>query len=109
MSLETVNQFLQKVSEDPQLQQDFAQALSSENQQQATYEVASKYGYDCSSDELWGEIKNIQSEFQTKIDAGEIDEEELMAVAGGAGGTMRSGLFVAGATLAAALINKFWD
>ena len=83
MSTEAVNQFLQKVGEDRELQQELTQALSSENQQQAATELANKNGYECSADELWTELENIQSEFQAKLDSGEITEEQLEAIAGG--------------------------
>ncbi|MBR8834883.1 MAG: Nif11-like leader peptide family natural product precursor [Stigonema ocellatum SAG 48.90 = DSM 106950] len=84
MSTEAVNQFLQKVTEDPQLQEELAKALEADNDRQAATDWAAKQGYQFTPDELWGEIQNRQSEFQQRQDAGELNEEELEAVAGGA-------------------------
>ena len=83
MSMEAVNQFLTKVSEDQQLQAELAQAMEAEDDQQAATELAAKYGYDFTPDELGLEIQNRQSEFQSNQEAGTLSEEELEAVAGG--------------------------
>ncbi len=84
MSTQAANQFLQKVTEDPQLQEELAKALEAENDRQAATDLAAKHGYEFTPDELWAEIQNRQSEFQPGQDAGELNEEELEAVAGGA-------------------------
>ncbi|ARV58823.1 hypothetical protein BZZ01_09395 [Nostocales cyanobacterium HT-58-2] len=84
MSTQAVNQFLQKVVEDPQLQEELTKALDSENDRQSATELAGKHGYQFTPDELWAEIQNRQSEFQQNQDSGELNEEELEAVAGGA-------------------------
>ncbi|ARV58824.1 bacteriocin [Nostocales cyanobacterium HT-58-2] len=81
MSTQAVNQFLQKVSEDPQLQEELAKALDAENDRQAATELATKHGYQFTPDELWAEIQNRQSQVQQS--EGELNEEELEAVAGG--------------------------
>ena len=107
MSTEAVKQFLQKVSEDRELQQELTQALNSENQQQATVELANKRGYQCSANELWIELKNAQNKFQAKLDSGEISEEQLEAIAGGKDGARTSGAIIAFATLASAAIDKW--
>ena len=109
MSIETINQFLTKASQDPELKQEFIQALSSENQQQATFELADKHGCQCSADELWAEIQNIQSEFQTKLNQEEINEEDLQAVAGGANGVRTAAFIAAAGAVIAAGISKFGD
>ena len=83
MSTKAVNQFLQKVTEEPQLQQEFAKALEAGNNLQAASNLAIKHGYQFTSDELQAEIHNRQSEFQQRQNAGELNEEELEAVAGG--------------------------
>ena len=83
MSTEAVNQFLQKVTEEPQLQQEFAKALEAGNDLQAATDLAAKHGYQITPDELQSEIHNRQSEFQQRQNAGELNEEELEAVAGG--------------------------
>jgi predicted ribosomally synthesized peptide with nif11-like leader len=83
MSLEAVNQFLQKVTEDEQLQEELAKALEAENDRKAATDLAAKHGYDFTPDELWTEIQNRQSEFQQKQVTEELSEEELEAVAGG--------------------------
>ncbi len=102
MSVETVNQFLQKVNNDAQLLQEFTQALNAENKQQAKQDVselANKSGYQCSADELWTEIGKITNEYQAKLDSGEINEEELQAVAGGADGRRTGGAMELGAAV----------
>ncbi|AFY58615.1 bacteriocin propeptide, TIGR03798 family/class IIb bacteriocin, lactobin A/cerein 7B family [Rivularia sp. PCC 7116] len=81
MSTQTVNQFFEKVSEDPELQQKLVKAIESENDRQAVTDLAAQEGFQFTSDELWEEIKNRQ---QAIIDSGELSEEELEAVAGGA-------------------------
>ena len=83
MSTQAVNEFLQKVSEDSQLQEELAQALETENDRQAATDLAAKHGYQFTADELWAEIQNRQSEFSQSQDSGELNEEELEAVAGG--------------------------
>lgn len=83
MNREAVNQFLQKVTEEPQLQQEFAKALEAGNDLQAATDLAAKHGYQFTPDELQAEVQNRQSEFQQRQDAGELNEEELEAVAGG--------------------------
>lgn len=83
MSLETVQQFLQKVSEDAALQAELTQSLQAENDREAVTELAAKHGYSFSSEELWAEIQKRQSEFEARQAAGELSEEELEAVAGG--------------------------
>jgi predicted ribosomally synthesized peptide with nif11-like leader len=104
MSVETVNQFLQKVNNDAQLLQEFTQALNAENKQQAkqnVFELANKSGCQFSADELWAEIGKITNEYQAKLDSGEINEEELQAVAGGKDGNRTA----AGMNLGAAVID----
>ena len=83
MSTQAVNQFLQKVTEDSQLQQELAVALEGENNPQAVIDLGVKHGYEFTDDEFWAGIQNRQSEFQQKQDAGELNDEELEAVAGG--------------------------
>ncbi len=84
MSIEAVNQFLTKVSEDQELQAELATAMEAENDRQATTELAVKHGYNFTPEELASEIENRQSKFQTKQEANQLNEEELEAVAGGA-------------------------
>ena len=84
MSYQQVNEFLQKVSSDEQLQQELSQILeSTENDREAATALAQKHGYTFSSDELWQEIQNRQSEFATSKSSDELNDEELETVAGG--------------------------
>ncbi|MGL5804335.1 MAG: Nif11-like leader peptide family natural product precursor [Xenococcaceae cyanobacterium] len=76
MSIEAVNQFLQKVSEDTSLQSKLAQILNSENACQEATNLGSKHGYMFTPDEIETEIQNYQN-------SEELNEEELEAVAGG--------------------------
>ncbi len=83
MSIEAVNQFLQKVSEDVSLQSELAQALNSENDRLAATDLGVRYGYMFTPDELGAEVQNRQSEFQQNPSNAELSDRELEAVAGG--------------------------
>ena len=107
MSMEAVNQFLTKVSQEQELQAELAQAMEAEDDRQAATELAAKHGYDFTPDELWSEIQNRQSEFQSKQKAGELSEEELEAVAGGAC-TPAAVIGAVGATVAAGIKRGKW-
>ncbi|MDJ0650319.1 MAG: Nif11-like leader peptide family RiPP precursor [Xenococcaceae cyanobacterium MO_188.B19] len=84
MTIEAVNQFLTKVGEDQQLQAELAQVMEAENDCQAATELAAKYGYDFTPEELASEIEKRQNEFQNNDTSDELSEEELESVAGGA-------------------------
>lgn len=84
MSLTKVEEFLNNVGEDQALQAELSQALESENDREAVTALAKSKGYEFSSEELWAEIQKRQAEFSQKETAGELSEEELEAVAGGA-------------------------
>ncbi len=84
MSAEAVNQFLDLASKNEQLAQEIAKAMEAENDRQAVTDLAVSKGYQFTSDELWAEIQKRQAEFQERQDAGQLTEEELEAVAGGA-------------------------
>lgn len=81
MSIESVNQFLQKVSEDSAIQEELAKAMEAENDRQAVVELGAKYGCQFTGEELMAEIEKRQ---QAAASAGELNEEELESVAGGA-------------------------
>jgi predicted ribosomally synthesized peptide with nif11-like leader len=108
MSIEAVNQFLQKVTEDQQLQEELAKALESENDRQAATDLAAKYGYEFTPDELWAEVQNRQSEFQQKQQAGELSDEELEAVAGGRGGGLGDLVQATSNIIAPLMTNDRW-
>jgi predicted ribosomally synthesized peptide with nif11-like leader len=85
MSITKVEEFLNKVGEDAALQAELAKALEAENDRQAVTELANSKGYEFSSEELWAEIQKRQAEFeQNQAAAGELSDDELEAVAGGA-------------------------
>lgn len=84
MSTEAVNQFLQKVSQDAQLQEELAAALQSENRLDAVTQLAASNGYEFAPEEIKQEFENQESEFAARQQAGELSDEELEAVAGGA-------------------------
>jgi len=84
MSITKVEEFLKNVGEDEALQAELSKALESENDREAVTALAKSKGYDFSSEELWAEIQKRQTEFNQQEDAGEISDEELEAVAGGA-------------------------
>jgi predicted ribosomally synthesized peptide with nif11-like leader len=107
MSVQAVNQFLQKVSEDEKLQQELTNILQAggEDRKEAT-ELAAKYGYQFTPDELWQEIQHRQSEFQANKNSGELNEEDLEAVAGGA--TPGALIWTVGMVAASAVGNARW-
>jgi predicted ribosomally synthesized peptide with nif11-like leader len=107
MSTEAVNEFLQKVTEDPQLQEELAKALEAENDRQAVTDLAVKHGYQFTPEELWAEIQNRQSEFEQKQDAGELNEEELEAVAGGVCTPIIAGGISAAGAIGGAAIGRY--
>ena len=102
MTIEAVNQFLQKVSEDNSLQEELSQALNSENDRQAATDLGAKHGYMFTSEELGTEIQNRQSEFQQNPSNAELSEAELETVAGG----ITPAVITATAATAAASIGK---
>ena len=84
MSVNKVEEFLTQIAEDEALQAELVKALEAENDREAVTELANSKGYDFSSEELWAEIQKRQAEFEQKQTAGELSDEELEAVAGGA-------------------------
>ncbi|MBE7383671.1 MAG: Nif11-like leader peptide family natural product precursor [Leptolyngbya sp. SIO1E4] len=84
MSTTSVQDFFTKVGEDQALQAEMAKALEADNDREAVTELANSKGYDFSSEELWAEIQARQAELAKRQKAGEISDEELEAVAGGA-------------------------
>ena len=83
MSASAVQDFLGKVAADSALQNDLAKALEAENDRQAVADLAKSKGYDFSSEELATEIERRQQEIAKRQEAGELNDEELEAVAGG--------------------------
>ena len=81
MSIEAVNQFLEKVAQDSKIQEELAQAMQAEDDRQAVVELGAKHGFEFTGEELMTEVEKRQ---QAAIDSGELSEEELEAVAGGA-------------------------
>ena len=93
MTVQAVNQFLQKVSEDEKLQEELAKILQTQdNDRVAATELGAKYGYQFTPDELWQEIQHRESEFQQKEQAGELSDQELEAVSGGTWGAAISAI-----------------
>ena len=82
MSLEAVNQFLERVNQDPALQQELAQAVESAapgEDRVAAAEIGAKYGYSFTPDEIGETMEATQKQQSGE----ELSEEELEAVAGG--------------------------
>ncbi len=79
MSVEALNQFLQKANEDEQLAQEIANVLESENDTEAVIELAQIKGYQFTAKELLAEVHKRQHQKELE----ELSEEELEAVAGG--------------------------
>jgi len=84
MSTKKVEEFLNNVGEDEALQAELSQALEAENDREAVTALAKSKGYDFSSEELWAEIQKRQAELNQQEASGELSDEELEAVAGGA-------------------------
>lgn len=78
MSIETVNQFLTKVSQDEKLQTELSQAVKEQESATAAVELADQHGYKFTPEEFEQQIQKMQ-----KAQDGELSEEELETVAGG--------------------------
>ena len=110
MSAMAVQEFLDKVAEDPALQTDLAKAMEAENDRQAVTDLAKSKGYDFSAEELAAEVERRQQEVAQRQQAGELSDEELEAVAGGEVVLLPKTLTVArgpSATLQAAIEDMF--
>lgn len=83
MSTQAVVDFLEKVGQDESLAQELAQALEAENDRVAVANLATLKGFEMTPDELWAEIQSRQEAAKQRLDAGELSDEELEAVAGG--------------------------
>jgi predicted ribosomally synthesized peptide with nif11-like leader len=108
MSNLKVQEFLNKVGEDSSLQTELSHALESDNDRQAVTDLAKSKGYEFSSDELWAEVQKRQAEFAAKQTGGELSEEDLEAVAGGATPLLAVGVGVAVARGYAAGSSSKW-
>jgi predicted ribosomally synthesized peptide with nif11-like leader len=84
MSLSAVQEFLTKISEDQALQEQIAKAMESDNDRQAVTDLARSKGFEFTTAELGQEIQNREDTFRQQAEAGELSEDELEAVAGGA-------------------------
>ncbi|MGD1913914.1 MAG: Nif11-like leader peptide family natural product precursor [Rivularia sp. (in: cyanobacteria)] len=80
MSIDAVNQFLEKVAQDSKIQEELAQVMEAEDHRQAAVELGAKHGFEFTSEELMTEVEKRQ---QAAIESGQLSEEELEAVAGG--------------------------
>lgn len=114
MSIDAVNQFLEKVAQDSKIQEELAQVMEAEDHRQAAVELGAKHGFEFTVEELITEVEKRQ---QAAIESGQLSEEELEAVAGGLAPVVVGGIISAvSATIAAsigaagvtggALINK---
>ncbi|MBD2387089.1 Nif11 family protein [Cylindrospermum sp. FACHB-282] len=73
-----LHQFLQAVSQNQQLQQELLAVLeAAEDDRQATAELAKKYGYDLSAQEIRDGIERIQSGSEI------LSDQELITMSGG--------------------------
>ncbi len=88
MSMSAVQEFLTKVSEDQALQEQIAKAMESDNDRQAVAELARSKGFDFTTEELAQEIQNRENIARQQLEAGELSEDELESVAGGATPTL---------------------
>ena len=88
MTVEVVNQFLEKVGQDEKLQQELVKVLETQNNALGATELGAKYGYQFTADEFWQEIQHRQSESQQRQQQGDLSDQELESVAGGKGGKL---------------------
>lgn len=102
MSIEAVNQFLTKVSEDQKLKDELSQAMESKTDRQAATKVAAQHGYNFTPEELGTQLEQIKA-------ANELNEKELEAVAGGANGARTAGALGALGTAASSVIGGLFD
>jgi predicted ribosomally synthesized peptide with nif11-like leader len=84
MSMSAVQDFFTKIAEDQSLQEELAKAMEAENDRQAVTDLARSKGFEFTTEELAQEIQNREAEAQRQIEAGELSEDELESVAGGA-------------------------
>lgn len=84
MSTAAVSEFLEKVGGDQALQADLVKAMQAPNDREAVTQLANDKGFEFTSEELWAEVQQRQQEFESRQTAGELSDEELEAVAGGA-------------------------
>lgn len=106
MSIQSVQQFMDKVATDEKLQQELSTIVTgNESDRAAAVQLASKYGYQFTSDELWQEIQKRQNELAQAQQAGELDDAELEAVAGGRGTNSRMSWLSVGAATINAVSN----
>jgi predicted ribosomally synthesized peptide with nif11-like leader len=85
MSIQSVQDFMVRVSQDPGLQQELAVALEADNDREAATQLAAKHGYTFTQDELWQAVQEAQASVQDRQKGGQLEltDEELEAVAGG--------------------------
>ena len=77
MSIEAVSEFLQKVSNHEELQRELIEVMEfNENDQLTVTELAAKYGFDFTPNELLQQVEELQDNQQ-------LDDEELEYVVGG--------------------------
>ena len=111
MTNQAVSLFLEKVAADEQLKSQLAEVLESAEDaegadREAAAGLAKEHGFDFTSEELWAEIQKRQAEFQQRQEAGELTDEELEAVAGGATPAVVSAIGLFGAAAGAAF--EWW-
>ena len=80
----SVEKFLEDVNSDSGLQEELAKALEAENDREEVTKLANSKGYNFTSEELSKEIQKREKDLQKREEAGELSDEELEAVAGGA-------------------------
>ena len=84
MSSATMNQFFQDLSEDATMQQQFQEATDRESLVNKVVELGKEKGYSFTPSEAEEWLESAAAYMQSQSDAnGELNEEELEAVAGG--------------------------
>ncbi len=90
MSVESVHQFYQVITQDPTLEQQFRTAIESKSNQeflQVAVEQGQKHGYSFSTEEVAQAIAVARSSAGTGSNV-ELSDQQLEAVAGGDGKSM---------------------
>ncbi|MEH1830140.1 MAG: Nif11-like leader peptide family natural product precursor [Nostoc sp.] len=94
MTVETVSQFLKQAFEDDAILEEVAKTIESGGDREGVVQVAAKYGYQFTPDELGSSIDEMNTAgAKLRQQSTELSDSELEAVAGGAFADVMEALF----------------